>query len=266
MGERVVMLKKTVILGICSMIAVAHAQSTTMGVVGVTRVQKPASGLNLVGNNFGDSNSTLNEIAPINQFNGSTLFAETDRVYIWDAALPGYSLYLLYDNGITREWRDISDFFKSGSYPADPVIPAGGAFWVEAAGSTVDEDFFVHGDVVTEASVTNQIVVGLQQLSYPFSQDIELNSISLKDNASGSTLFGDADRVYAWDAAGQTYNLYLLFDNGIVRQWRAIGDFFNTNPAFSPAPIQIELGDGFWYEAVSSGFTWIESNNYISNL
>jgi hypothetical protein len=261
------MLGKKIAMALIASATVACAQQATMGIVGVTRISKPALALSLVGNNFGDTTSTLNEIAPITQFNGSTLFANADRVYIWDPEIPGYSLYLLYDDGSIHEWRDIADFFKSnGSYPADPVIPAGAAFWVESAGSTVDSDLFVYGEVVAKASVTNQIVVGLQQLCYPFSQDVELNSISLKENASGSTLFAGADRVYAWDVGAQTYKLYLLFDNGMVREWRAIGDFFNSNPAFTPDPIPLKLGQGFWYEAVGSDFVWIESNNYIDYL
>lgn len=239
------------------MLAVAHAQNTTMGVVGVTRVQKPASGLNLVGNNFGDSSSTLNEITPVSQFNGSFLIGNADKIYVWDVSITNYVVYAVYESGATKEWRNANSFYGAA---VDPVIPVGSAFWLESSGSAVNDNLFVSGDVVVSQFVTNQVVLGLQLLAYPFSSDISLNDSSLKENATGSFLIGNTDKIYTWDLSNTNYAVYALYESGPTKEWR------DANSFYSPAgAADVWLGQGFWYEA-KSDFTWVESNKYFNNL
>jgi hypothetical protein len=245
--------------------AVSAQNPVTVGVFGYSRVSKPAAKLTIVGNNFGDGSSTLNDVLSIDQFNGDALFSSADRVIVWDAGTDQYTTYAAYDDtgygGSTIEWRDASDFYGSA---VNPVIPVGSAFWIQSSGSVTDTNLVITGDVVATASATNQIVTGFQMLSYPFSTDVDLNETMLEQNATGDALFSSADRVIAWNDVSQAYKTYALYDDtgygGSTREWRDAGDFYNPAGAIS-----VTLGQGFWYEA-QSAFTWVETNKYYGNL
>lgn len=243
--------------GVLCIVSIASAQSVTSGIFGFVKVDKPASTLNIIGNNFGADSTTLNEITSVNHFNGSFLINDADRIIIWNSVSKTYSTYALYDNGSTVEWRSGSDFYGSG---VNPSIPAGSAFWVQSLGSTVDTNLVVSGDVVGSQSVTNQISLGLQMLAYPFTTDMDLNETLLAENATGSFLINNADQVIAWDSTSQTYSTYALYDNGTTVEWRSGSDFYN--PA---GTIEVNLGLGFWYDA-KAGFEWVETNKYFYNL
>lgn len=252
------MLKNAVFLALVGMVSVAFAQQgTTMGVVGVTRVSRPATGLSLIGNNFGDASSTLNEIAPIDQFGGSFLIGNADKIYMWNSAVTNYEVYALYESGETKEWRSGSDFYGSG---VNPVVPVGSAFWLESAGAGSGTNLYISGNVVAGEVVTNQVVSGLQLLAYPFSCDIDLNDSSLKNGATGSFLIGNADKIYAWDISVTNYAVYALYQSGETKEWRDSDSFYSSAGAIS-----VDLGHGFWYEA-QNGFSWIETNAYFNNL
>lgn len=239
--------------------------NVTIGTFGYSQVEKPAGTLNFVGDSFGDGGSTLNEIVPIEQYNGSTLLATADRVIVWDPGTQSSATNALFDDtaseGTTVEWRAADDFAGSA---VNPVIPAGSGFWVESIGSAVDSNLIVAGNVVSSQSVTNQIVAGLQMLAYPFSVVVDLNATQLKDNATGAAFFADADRVIAWNVATQTYVTYALFDDtaygGSTIEWRDGNSF--TSP---PGAIPLGLARGFWVKA-KSAFSWVETNPYFNSL
>ena len=256
--------KKEIAIGLIGMVSLASAQEVvTLGTFGFTKVDKPAGILNLVGNNFGGATSTLNEVAPVDQFNGAIDSAIADRVIVWDSVPDTYNTYALFDGsayGQPVEWRDSSDFFGSA---VNPIIPAGSAFWVQSKGSSVNTNLVISGNVIGAQTVTNQIVTGFQMLSYPFSNSVDLNDIMLKNNATGAIDVALADRVIAWDVVGQSYTAYALFDGTAYSQpleWRKTSDFFNSASA-----IPVDLGQGFWYEA-QNAFPWVETNKYFNNL
>lgn len=243
--------------GVLCIVSIASAQSVTSETFGFVKVDKPAGQLNLVGNGFGDDDTTLTELVPVDQFNGALIFGDADRVIIWDSGSDSYTTYALYDDGSTVEWRNKTAFYGSG---VNPVIPAGSSFWVQSLGSTVDTNLVVSGNVVTSQFVTNQVLPGLQMLSYPFSTEIDLNASQLKDNATGALIYGDADHVITWNPVVQGYVTYALYDDGSTREWRNKTSFYNPAGA-----IDIAFGAGFWFDA-KSGFPWIETNQYYNNL
>ena len=250
--------KSSLIFGLLCITSFALAQGTaTLGTFGFTRVAKPAGKLNLVGNNFGDSASTLNEIAPVDQFNGARFADSADQVIVWDSSSQQYVTYALYDNGTVKEWRLYSDFYGSA---VNPAIPAGSGFWVDSQGSSSDTNLVVSGSVVDASSITNQLISGLQMVAYPFSTTVDLNSTTLKDQGTGARFADSADQIIAWNSALQQYVTYALYDNGTVKEWRKYSDFYS-----SPGAINLDLGAGFWYKA-NNAFTWIEANPYQGSL
>ena len=258
--------KKGIVVGLCCAATIISAQNTlTLGIFGFSKVDKPAGTLNLAGNNFGDSASTLNEVCPVEQFNGAVNFSQADRVIVWNSSTQAYETYALYDdsanNGTTLEWRDADDF--SGS-AVNPFIPAGSGFWIQSMGTTVGTNLVISGDTVDAEATTNQIVAGLQLISYPFSTTIDLNATQLKDNASGATSSSQADQVFTWNVAAQTFITYALYDDsaygGTTLEWRDANNF-NT----SAGAIPLTLGRGFWLYAQNT-FTWAETNQYYGNL
>jgi hypothetical protein len=245
--------------------AVASAQTVTLGTFGYCTVNKPATNLNLVGYSFGDGTSTLNEVLPVDQFNGSVFFSQADRVIVWNSGTQSYTTYALFDDtayaGTTIEWRNGNDFT---GIEENPIIPSGSGFWVQSIGSSEDSSIYISGDVISSQFATNQIVVGLQMVAYPFSMVVDLNETQLKDNAKGAVFFTDADRVIAWNETTQAYATYALFDDtaygGSTVEWR------NGNSFTSPAgAIPLGLGNGFWIDAKNS-FSWVETNKYYNSL
>ncbi len=259
------MLRINFIITVLGLAAVASAQNTTMGIVGITRVSKPAAKLNLIGNNF--DTMALNEFAPAEQYNGDISAGNSDAVYIWSGST--YAVYAVYDErpylgpSGAVEWRDFNNFTGGA---VNPEIPAGSSLWLYSLGSSVDANTYISGNVVSTQFATNQVTAGLQQLCYPFSTDIDLNDTLLSEYAAGDISAGNADIVYAWNVDLQTYKTYALYDerpylgpSGTV-EWRDFNTF--SLPAGS---IPVNLGEGFWYNAVN-GFTWVETNKYYNNL
>ncbi|MBN2163666.1 MAG: hypothetical protein JXR25_03525 [Pontiellaceae bacterium] len=264
------MLKTKIMLAVAAFLAtgaVFAQNGASLGVVGVTRVTKPAGLLNMLGNNF--ASMTLNEFAPPENYNGHIIAGLADCIYIWNPVGQAYTVCGLYDDRAylgesgTVEWRDVNDFNGSA---IDPVIPAGSSMWLFALGTDVETDAYISGDVIDSQTVTNQVSAGLQQMCYPFSSDVDLNDTSLAGVATGSIVAGLADRIYVWDVDAQTYRPYALYDDRFYLgpsgscEWRDI-NMFNT-PA---EEIPVNMGQGFWYDAIS-GFSWVETNAYFSSL
>ena len=254
-------LKRGIAVGLCCVATIVSAQEVvTLGTFGFSKVDKPAGKLSLVGVCFGSmTNSTLNDVCPIEQYNGSRLVNSADRIIVWDATTQAYSTYALYDNGSgVKEWRDYNDFYGSAE---NPSIPVGSGFWVNSLGSSTDTNLVISGSVITEDSVTNHMVTGLQLMGYSFSTEADLNNTALKDQGAGSRLVNNADRVIAWNVSTQAYETYALYDDGNgVKEWRDYNNFYSA-----PGAIPVDLGHGFWYDAKST-FDWIEQNPYASSL
>ena len=256
--------KKTtaIVAGVLCIVSIASAQTVVSGTFGFAKVDKPAGELNLLGNNFEDT--TLNEFAPADLYNGDIAAGNSDTIYIWNAS-GGYQIYALYDerpySGSKVEWRDFNDFAGAA---VNPDIPSGSSLWLDAVGTATDTNIVISGTVVDVQSTTNTVSVGIQQLSYSFTMNIDLNETLLANGATGDIAASNADKIYVWDSQQQEYVIYALYDerpySGPTVEWRYFNDFTR-----SASNTTVNLGSGFWYEAINE-FDWIETNKYYGNL
>lgn len=253
-----------VAVAVCLTSVVSAQNVVTSGVFGVSRVEKPVGGLNMVGNSFAGIANTLDELAPVDQFSGSVFYNDADKVVIWDAITQAYTTYGLFDGrayNLPLEWRDGDDWNSAAS--SSVVISEGSGFWVNSSTAASSTSLIISGAVVAEQTATRQIVTGLQMLANSFTSTMDLNSMDLKNGGTGSLFLNQADKVIVWDSTTQSYKTYGLFDGrayNLPLEWRD-GDAWNSDASAIP----LELGSGFWYSALS-GFTSVESNPYYSGL
>ena len=270
-------MKKTLIIATAALIsASAFAQSvSSANIVGYVKVDKPGGGdLSIVGVSFTTENQTLSSLLPNENFSGSyTSFTMADQISVWSASnqtyttyaffsyLPDYPAYASYDG-----WQELAKF-GTAEY-ADPVIPAGSAFWLRGSQAT-DTNVTMAGDVPTEeTSAPIDITTGLQHLANPFSSDITLGECGFA--AKGSfTSFTDADQISVWDPSTQTYKTYAFFSYlptypayASYDGWQELAKFGTIEYADD---VSIPMGYGFWYRAQADS-TWTVSNKYYSAI
>jgi hypothetical protein len=96
-------------------------------------------------------------------------------------------------------------------------------------------------------------------IAYPFSSDLGVNdSEFIANGAAPTSKTVPGDKIYLWDVDVQGYKI-------LVAQ---AGDGFWSQDSNLGVPVTDDfvLGDGFWYKAVTGGFSWVESNKYLGNL
>ena len=151
------MKKLMVSAAVLACVSIVPAQVVSDNIVGYTVVTKPANGdLNMVGVSFVSTGQTLNELLPVNQFEGDLFSAaNSDTINIWDAGTQSYATYVFYDVSGTYGpayatydgWQEFGQF-GSANY-ANPVLPAGSAFWFSGSGESAG-DLLVLGEVKQE--------------------------------------------------------------------------------------------------------------------
>jgi len=237
----------------------AHAQSVgSANIIGYTKKNVPPSGYYvLVGSSFNPSNGlpTLLSIFGTNQLTQHFLSAGCDKVYIWDFENQQYV-------SVAQKSTDHNFYYLTnwtGSACSDREVSLGSALWVQSAGSSSETNTVsMSGNVPLNDSLTNQVSgSGSRPLSFicnpfPIAQSVH-NLINTNDGATAHFLAAGADRIYVWDTANQQYvTLGLKNDN----QWH-----YATNWAGSAADITVDVGEGFWYEALNT-FVWVETKDF----
>jgi len=188
--------------------------------------------------------------------------SQADQVWLWD---PSGLEWTAYYQGTDGEFR-LSDAWPGDLTPTNPpVLPGEGFFVLSSSISTETNNVPLMGEVVSVQTQEVDIVDGFQALGYPFSAKVNIQDAQFVE--SGATILpnalfppSSADQIWIFDAEADTYVGYYLNTDG---QWYAVEDY----PGGSPVDVDLDLGQGFWYQAVSAfPGPWTTTNRYIDNL
>ena len=264
-------MKKGLVFAAAALIsASAFSQTVSANIVGYVKVDKPGnSELNIMGIPFITANGSndLNTLVDITNFSGDSVDpAVADQIITWNASIQEFTTYALYEiAGFPQytSWQ-LFDEFGYGADSQNPILPAGSAVFVRGSGA--DTNVVQVGQVVLNASATNNIVEGLQLVSNPFSESVHLTNLAFTVNGTISSVDpAAADQIIAWDPDTQTYTTFALYGiDGLPEytQWM----YFDNFTYGAPEPdFTFNSGIGFWYRA-QNDFTWVETNKYLSNL
>lgn len=241
--------------------ATSHATNTvsSANIVGYVKRDIPPGQYTLLGVNFGNGAQTLVDVLGTNQLRSSADFATADRVMLFDKVSATYKRYalkspqnLFYPCNTVMEWY-------TGT-ATNPVIPAGTGMWIiPASGVSTTNTIYMSGDVVTAPTSVVSIVEGYQLVSYPFSSDMTLGSISTS-NLTKSADFATADRIIVWE--NNTYKRYGLKNDGKWYPCNTVAEWY-TAPAETNRVLG--LGEGFWL--ISQGAkSYVVPSPYFNNL
>lgn len=238
----------------------ASAQVYSVNIVGFNKTPIAAAGdLRIMSTPFTGPSMTIQEIIG-DQLDGNDFFFFSDRIYIFDHLDPSPHYIILYKKA-NGTWSYTSTPGKTDGDPSTEVLGPGTAFWIENAAGTADEVITV-GEVVTDATVTIPIVEGIQLISYPYSSKVNIQTMTFKDLGVANAFFFFADRLYYFDPDLQEYVILYLGLDGANPTWL----HFDGPNKDLPATFDLNPGEGFWYQHLSTGFNWVEAIPYQSAL
>ncbi|MBN1557774.1 MAG: hypothetical protein JW951_06470 [Lentisphaerae bacterium] len=243
------------LLALACVVSLAVAvEVTSENVAGAVRITVPDKNeLVLVGTSMlpvGGANPTLADIFGTGQLASSTLIAQCDRVFLWNEGDQSYQIFAQKPTGdfyLTSDW---------GGDPTNPVVALGTAMWVKSAGAS--HPVTLLGEAPTEDDYTTGVAGNAGKpfffLSnpYPTAADVQ-GLINTNDGAKASFLIAQADRMFLWNTATQSYLVLALKDDN---QWRDVNDWDGD-------PVDIDLGvaEGFLFKS-SMNFDWVEPRPY----
>lgn len=240
-------------------ISVATAQTGavySLNVVGFQKVDTPDAALVLGSTPFDPNDPNMNEVLG-DQLTGGTGYANSDNLLLWDSAAQTYKLFFLAgDVGVPAynyKWIDTA----TSQVATNGILPGDG-FWLRSRQASTQTVVMV-GDVVNDPEVTNQVVQGLQLLSYPYSTSIAMNDTTFTNGAVGGTGYTDSDNILLWDVSSQEYRLFFLAgDVGVP----AYNHKWIETATSQVATNLIQPGQSFWYRHRGAGFNWVEARPY----
>ena len=223
---------------------IAQAQSGavySLNVVGFQKVTVEPSALTMPGIPFDPASAELNDLIG-DQLTAAKNEAGADNIYVWDAVAQEYKKYFLRST-IGDKWVSYTD---PNVATTDAFLNVENGFWINAS-AVVTQELVLVGDVVNDAVVTNNIVAGLNMISYPFSTPMSINEIGLTGGTAAKNEAG-ADNIYVWDADSQQY-IEFFFRSTVGNKWVAY-----TDPNTVASNV-IDPAAGMWYNSIGS-FTW----------
>lgn len=137
------------------------------------------------------------------------------KIYTFDGSAYSISTYTAGFFGAPDYWNNALD------------LGQGVGFWVETAGV---EEPIVSGEVYMDDSVTNSIAVGFQLISYPYPVERTVKTLGFTPEIG--------DKVYKFSGGSYQISTYTAGFFGAPDDWN--NDFI------------LEVGEGFWYEAVAA--------------
>lgn len=205
----------------------------------------------------------------INQVVGGQLVAgkndaSADKILFWDVTLQQYKTFYLRTKAgtITNKWVELGG---NEDIPATNGLLrySSGAWLLKPAGiaGQSNQTVILCGDVVNMGAVTT-LVYGtsagyMNLISYPYSTPVGINAMRLTNGVAGKN-DSASDRLYAWDAASQSYVTYYFRTKAgtITNRW-----VVNSGNEDVPATNMINPQEAFWYIG-KTNFTWIAVRPY----
>ena len=255
----------TILIAGAAVVSASFAQTNTVSsanIVGYVQKQLPPnSKYILVGVNFtaNGGNPTLKDIVGTNQLRAAANYLFADRVVVFNPQTSTYQAYAQYDGD--REFYPCNTMAQWNTASAtNPVVPLGSGFWIiSAAGSSTTNTLYLSGDVVAAPSATFTLNTGYQLVSWPFSADQAIATMTTT-NLTKNVNYLFADRIVVWE--GDHYQQYGLYTDG---GWYPCNTMTEWNDALATTDRKISLGEGFWFIGQSAK-TVTEQNPYYSNL
>jgi hypothetical protein len=246
-------MNKTAVIAVLAGLLISSAALAQSGavyslnVVGFQKVNVQPSGLTLPGIPFEPDSAELNDVIG-DQLTGAKNSAGADRIYIWDASTQEYKKYFL-KSTLGNQWVSYDDTLNPTT---NAFLDVSDGFWIDASSSSSQEVILV-GDVLNVDAVTNDVVNGLNMISYPFSTPKAINDLGLDTGTSAKNSAG-ADKIFAWDMASQQY-VKFFFRSTLGDQW------VSYDQTDTPATNIIDPSQGLWYDAINP-FTWVATRPY----
>ncbi|QHI67951.1 hypothetical protein [Tichowtungia aerotolerans] len=247
-------MKKTLTLAAVALIsASALAQTvTSANVVGYIKAETQ-DGLQLMSSPFGPA--SINDLSLTNGVGGFTAdIADNIHVYVPGSGYQNY-YYLGYTGDPAYDYKWVDGSFNI----ITNVMPGSTAFWYRSrAGGTVTNLFA--GDVPMEASNDVVIAEGLQLISWPYTADMDINSVGLTNGLGGFTA-DVADNIHVYIPGSGYQNYYYLGYTGDPNY-----DYKWVDGSFNIATNPIPPNSGFWYRCrKTGGFTWTMNKPYLND-
>ena len=247
--------------GLVAAAVLAHAASaqttvTSVNVVGFQVSDSPSNSLAMYSMPFvpmdGDSSIT-NLFA--SELTGGNNAASGDNVQFWDASLQQY--VLTYKSTLIGfdGWR------YANLSVANEDLSIGRGFWLISK-QNVDQTLNMSGEIVTDNTVTQQVLVGLNMLSYPYNAEIDITNTVLDTVVTEGLNLAAADNIIRWDIATQTYQTF--YKSTLFPGSPAAPVWVNANDIFTPVALNLKQGEGFWLQrkAANGATTWVETKPY----
>lgn len=260
-------MNKTAILlsGLLSAATAALAQGPvySVNIVGIQKVSVDPNGLEMASNPFTKADSSVTSVLGT-QFDGGLGPDEADKIYVFDSNSNGYKVYFLYFNAansndpLNNKWLD-----ENYDEAVEPLSPGKGFFLSNNIGGATNTVSLV-GDVVSTPQVTKTILPGLNQISYPYSTSISLNSMALKiaNGAVGALGPDEADNIFIWSQSANTYVRYFLYNNSGNAADPLNNSWLDENYDVSVSVVQ--PGQAFFYQRLTTApaLNWVENKPY----
>jgi hypothetical protein len=169
-----------------------------------------------------------------------------DVVFFWNASSSIYTSDSARSIGTGKTQTTNASGWISGTNLAAPGV----GFWVESVATSNTTLTFV--GTVPSGLITNALVTGFNLVgsAVPMSGDIVTNSLAALTN------YNIGDVVYVWNASNATYATY----TSVASTSKAANSgTYHTNWTSLGDPVVPNVGEGFWYEGLSSTVNWVEN-------
>lgn len=208
---------------------------------------------------FTPAEETLKDILG-DQLTGADFPWACDQVWLWDAVNKQYEYYGLHTDG---SFHDASDYPEPwNSTVLNPTITPGDAMWVITGVGHENTTITLTGQAVANDPVVVKITNDFNFVSYPLSADVALTPASFAGGQI-SDFPWSSDQIWIWDPDTDTYVYYGMHTDG---DWHDASDYPEPWNSTSVGALNVNIGDGFWYVHLGSGFDWTSANPYKDNL
>lgn len=193
-------------VALASAATMVQAQVTSANIVGYSKVVNQ-SGIQIMSVQFDSGDSTLTGIFGDTLPEGSKVYKYVNGTYDGNIATYG------------------PVFMVGNTWTPDLTIEQGSSFWVETSATVTN---IISGEVDLSAAVTNNIVPGLQMLSFPYPVERTIDQLGITPT--------EGDKIYKFVDGSYDGNI------------STYGEVFLSGYAWKPS-LTFGVGEGFWYQS-----------------